>query len=146
MCSYFRMEIISELEEEFSARRQARGSTPLRVFTLSQAYTLDEAKFGLDFILGRSGNRIYCLPISSVLELSGMGTQEHIDSSLAEHLCAQRQPVKLSFSSPQGQQASWLLNVVSPWLRVAGQQGVVWVPISRLAFAEIEMAFSEASA
>ena len=89
---------------------------------------------------------MYFLPITSVFELTGLEIEQSIDEKLVDYLSIQKQPVKLVLRSNSGTYTAWLLNVVSSWLRVAGQQGVVWVPLTQLVFAESESVFAEASA
>jgi hypothetical protein len=139
------MEFITELEEEFASRRIV-NSSKLQVQTSTNFFLFDQAKLGADFILGRSGHRVYFLPIASVFEMTGVEIEQSIDQALVDYLSIQKQPVKLVLRSNSGTYAAWLLNVVSSWLRVAGQQGVVWVPLSQLVFAESESVFAEAGA
>lgn len=137
------MEIISELEEEFAARRLANGLGRLRLKTLAKIYLLDEAKLGPDFILGRSGNRIYFFPNHSIVEVSGLETQHSTQETLSGILSSQRQPVKLVVGSGVESHSAWLLNVEGPWMRVAGPEGVLWIPIFRLLLAETDFVVTE---
>lgn len=136
------MEFITELEEEFAARRIV-NSSKLQVQTSISCFLFDQAKLGPDFILGRCGFRVYFLPFSSIFELTGLEIEQSIDEKLVDYLSLQKQPVKLVLQSNQGTYTAWLLNVTTNWLRVAGQQGVVWVPLSQLVVAESESVFIE---
>jgi hypothetical protein len=137
------MEIIRELEEEFAARRLANGLGRIRLRTPSNLYNLDEARLGPDFVMGRSGNRIYFFPNHSITEVVGLEIQPALQEKLASILSDQRQPVKLLLSSGPDTQSAWLLNVEGEWLRVAGQDGVIWIPVARLLVAETDLILSE---
>ena len=137
------MEIIRELEEEFAARRLANGLGRVRLRTFGNLYNLDEARLASDFVLGRSGNRIYCFPNHSITELGGIEIHQALQQNLTSTLAEQRQPVKLILSYNTDTQSAWLLNVEGEWLRVAGQEGVLWIPISRLVVAETDLLVSE---
>lgn len=137
------MEIIRELEEEFAARRLANALGRVRLRTLGNLYNLDEARLASDFVLGRSGNRIYFFPNHSISEVSGIEIQQALQQNLISTLAEQRQPVKLLLSYNSETQSAWLLNVEGEWLRVAGQEGVLWIPISRLVVAETDLLVSE---
>lgn len=137
------MEIIRELEEEFSARRLANGLSRIALRTSARLYTLDEARLASDFVLGRSGNRIYFFPNHSITEVSGIEVQSSVQEHLISILGSQRQPVKLLLTNGTETQSAWLLNVEGPWLRVAGQDGVLWIPIARLLVAETDLLLSE---
>lgn len=137
------MEIIKELEEEFAARRLAHGLGRVRLRTFGNLYNLDEARLAFDFVLGRSGNRIYFFPNHSIIEVTGIEIHQSLQQSLTSTLAEQRQPVKLLLSYNTDTQSAWLLNVEGEWLRVAGQEGVLWIPISRLVVAETDFLLSE---
>lgn len=137
------MEIIRELEEEFSARRLANGLSRIALRTSARLYNLDEARLASDFVLGRSGNRIYFFPNHSITEVSGIEVQSSMQEHLISILGSQRQPVKLLLTNGTETQSAWLLNVEGPWLRVAGQDGVLWIPIARLLVAETDLLLSE---
>lgn len=137
------MEIIRELEEEFSARRLANGLSRIALRTSARLYNLDEARLASDFVLGRSGNRIYFFPNQSITEVSGIEVQSSMQEHLISILGSQRQPVKLLLTNGTETQSAWLLNVEGPWLRVAGQDGVLWIPIARLLVAETDLLLSE---
>jgi hypothetical protein len=143
MCSYLRMEIITELEEEFTARRGANRPTHISVKTISNNYSLDEAQVGPNFILGRSGNRVYFFPNSSITEVISLECRLTIEESLESLLANQRQPVKLLLFSGIDTQIAWLLNVEGNWIRVAGQGGVSWVPFARLLIAETDLVLAD---
>jgi hypothetical protein len=137
------MEIIRELEEEFAAKRLANGLGRIALRTPGRLYNLDEARLASDFILGRSGNRIYFFPNQSLTEVSGIEVQSSMQEQLASILGDQRQPVKLLLANGSEIQSAWLLNVEGQWLRVAGQDGVLWIPIARLLVAETDLLLSE---
>lgn len=137
------MEIIKELEEEFAARRLANCLGRVRLRTFGNLYNLDEARLAFDFVLGRSGNRIYFFPNHSIIEVTGIEIHQSLPQSLTSTLAEQRQPVKLLLSYNTDTQSAWLLNVEGEWMRVAGQEGVLWIPISRLVVAETDFLLSE---
>ena len=139
MCSYLGMEIITELEEEFSAKRGTGNLAPLEIKTHRGNFCLDEATVGLNFILGRRGNRVYFFPNHSISEVTGLDFQHFISESLEAVLAQQKQPVKLQLSAGEETRIAWLLNVERNWMRVAGQEGVLWMPFERLFLAETDL-------
>ena len=140
------MEIISELEDEFTARRLANFQGRISLRTARQSHLLDEAKIAQDLILGRSGNRIYFFPNHSIVEVSGVAVQTPLQQTIARALSEQRQPVKLTLTCNSETQSAWLLNVEGEWLRLAGNAGVLWVPLARLLVAETDLILSGARA
>lgn len=137
------MEIIRELEDEFAARRLANGLGRIALRASGRLYNLDEARLASDFILGRSGNRIYFFPNYAITEVSGIEAQTSMQEHLVSILGQQRQPVKLLLADGLDVQSAWLLNVEGQWLRVAGQDGVLWIPLTRLLVAETDLILSE---
>lgn len=137
------MEIIRELEDEFAARRLANGLGRIALRTSGRLYNLDEARLASDFILGRSGNRIYFFTNHAITEVSGIEAQTSMQEHLVSILGQQRQPVKLLLADGLDVQSAWLLNVEGQWLRVAGQDGVLWIPLTRLLVAETDLILSE---
>jgi hypothetical protein len=133
------MKIIHELEEEFSSQRLAKEPLGIRIRCMEADYLLDEVQLGLDLVLGRSGRTIYFFPLRSVSEATGLEPRISITESLGSLLSQQKQPVKLRFEAGSELHSAWLLNVEGEWMRIASQQGVIWVPLVKLQFAQSEL-------
>jgi hypothetical protein len=133
------MKIIHELEEEFSSQRLAKEPLGIRIRCREADYLLDEVQLGLDLVLGRSGRTIYFFPLRSVSEATGLEPRISITESLGSLLSQQKQPVKLRFEAGSELHSAWLLNVEGEWMRIASQQGVIWVPLVKLQFAQSEL-------
>ncbi len=133
------MKIIHELEEEFSSQRLAKEPLGIRIRCMETDYILDEVQLGLDLVLGRSGRTIYFFPLRSVSEATGLEPRISITESLGSLLSQQKQPVKLRFEAGSELHSAWLLNVEGEWMRIASQQGVIWVPLVKLQFAQSEL-------
>lgn len=133
------MKIIHELEEEFSSRRLAKESLAIRVRSMEVEYLLDELESGSDFLLGRSGRTVYFFPLQAITEVIGLEAKQTIDESLGDLLGRQKQPVKLKFADGAQLNTAWLLNIEGNWMRIASQQGVIWVPLIRLIIAQSEL-------
>ncbi len=133
------MKIIQELEEEFSSRRMAREPLGIRIRCGDTDYLLDEVELGPDLVLGRSGRTVYFFPLRSISEATGLEPRVSISESLGGLLSQQKQPVKLRFEAGAELHSAWLLNVEGEWMRIASQQGVIWVPLVKLIFALSEL-------
>jgi hypothetical protein len=133
------MKIIQELEEEFSSRRMAREPLGIRIRCGDTDYLLDEVELGPDLVLGRSGRTVYFFPLRSISEANGLEPRVSIAESLGGLLSQQKQPVKLRFEAGAELHSAWLLNVEGEWMRIASQQGVIWVPLVKLIFAQSEL-------
>jgi hypothetical protein len=94
-------------------------------------------------IVGRSGSVVVLIPLPAALELTGQEPTRNKGVSLCQLLEAQKNPVLIHYRLPDSVVSSWLLTIASPWLRLAHPQGVIWIPISRLEYAEIECASRE---
>ncbi len=133
------MKIIQELEEEFSSRRMAKEPLGIRIRCGDTDYLLDEVELGPDLVLGRSGRTVYFFPLRSISEANGLEPRVSIAESLGGLLSQQKQPVKLRFEAGAELHSAWLLNVEGEWMRIASQQGVIWVPLVKLIFAQSEL-------
>ncbi len=133
------MKIIHELEEEFSSRRMAREPLGIRIRCGETDYLLDEVELGPDLVLGRSGRTVYFFPLRSISEANGLEPRVSIAESIGGLLSQQKQPVKLRFEAGAELHSAWLLNVEGEWMRIASQQGVIWVPLVKLIFAQSEL-------
>lgn len=137
--SYRPMKIIHELEEELSSRRIAKEPLGMRIRCSETDYLLDEVELGPDLVLGRSGRTVYFFPLKSISEATGLEPRLSIFETLGGLLSQQKQPVKLRFESGPELHSAWLLNVEGEWMRIASQQGVIWVPLVKLLFAQSEL-------
>ncbi len=136
------MEIISEIEDEFSSL-ESMSLAITRIRTSAAIHSLTETIIGEDVIVGRRGSVVVLIPLPAALELTGQEPTRNKVVSLCQLLEAQKQPVLIHYRLPDSVVSSWLLTIASPWLRLAHPQGVIWIPISRLEYAEIECASRE---
>ena len=113
--------------------------TPALVIAKLQTRLIEihHASLGTDFIMGHAGAGVYFLPLSSIRELSGLENIAQRQVCFEQILAAQQEPVMIHYNLPESIASAWLLTVSSPWLRLAHPQGVIWVPLSRVAYAEI---------
>ncbi len=133
------MKIIHDLEEEFSSRRLAKDPLGTRIRCGDTDYPLEEVELGPEFVLGRSGRTVFFFPLKSISEATGLELGKAISESLGGLLSQQKQPVKLRFESGSELHSAWLLNVEGDWMRIASQQGVIWVPLVKLLVAQSEL-------
>lgn len=136
------MEIISEIEDEFSSL-ESMAPAITRIRTSAAVHNLTETIIGEDVIIGRRGDVVVSIPLHAALELTGQEPTRNKALSLCELLEAQKQPVLVHYRLPDSVVSSWLLTIASPWLRLAHPQGVIWIPITRLEYAEIKSASRE---
>lgn len=133
------MKIIHDLEEEFSSRRLAKDPLGIRIRCTETDYLMDEVELGHEFVLGRSGRTVFFFPLNSISEATGLEPSMTISESLGSLLSQQKQPVRLRFEAGSEIHSAWLLNVEGDWMRVASQQGVIWVPLVKLLLAQSDL-------
>jgi hypothetical protein len=117
-------------------------STTLEVKLQTRAIEIHHASLGLDFLIGSQGSSLYFLPLSSILETSGLENMAVRQVTFEQILSAQQQPVMIHYHLAERVTSAWLLTVSSPWLRLAHPQGVIWVPLTRVSHAEIRQSTS----
>ena len=117
----------------------AREPLGIRIRCSETDYLLDEVELGPDLVLGRSGRTVYFFPLRSISEATGLEPRVSISESLGGLLSQQKLPVKLRFEAGAELHSAWLLNVEGEWMRIASQQGVIWVPLVKLQFAQSEL-------
>jgi hypothetical protein len=117
-------------------------SQTLKVKLQTRVLEIHHASLGLDFLIGSYQSSLYLLPLSSILEISGLENMAVRQVSFEQILSAQQQPVMIHYHLPEQVSSAWLLTVSSPWLRLAHPQGVIWVPLTRVSYAEIRQATS----
>lgn len=128
------MQIANELEE---LADDSRSTQFAQLKLQSKDLILQQPCLGANFIMGRAGTSLCFVPLTSVLEIIGLENAPQRSVSFDSVLSAQQEPIKIHYQLPESLSTGWLLTVSEPWLRLAHPQGVIWVPISRVIYAEI---------
>lgn len=131
------MKIANELEELADDSHSPQFA---RLKLQSKDLILQQPCLGANFIMGRAGTSLCFVPMTSVIEISGLENAPQRQVSFDAVLSAQHKPIKIHYQLPESFSTGWLLTVSEPWLRLAHPQGVIWVPISRVIYAEIPTA------
>jgi hypothetical protein len=129
-----RMLTTHELEET----DQSPVGQAVQVKLQTRVIEIHQPVLGLDFIMGSDKQSICFIPLSSILEISGLEAVGKREVSLEQVLAAQQQPVMIHYFLPERLCWAWLLTVSNPWLRLAHPHGVIWVPLARISHAEIQ--------
>lgn len=136
------MEISTELEEQVAGHLSRVDIGSIFVVTAWDRFELFAPRCGQDFIFGEFQGSTVLIPLAKIRLLSGSTPPIQQDLSLEEFLSSQRLPVKIRYRI-QGQSAAcWLLNVMTPWLRISSLNGIAWLPMAAVEFALIEAATS----
>lgn len=128
------MQIANELEEIADDSRQPKFA---RLKLQSKDLILQQPCLGANFITGRVGTSLFFVPMTSVLEIIGLENAPQRQVSFDAVLSAQQEPIKIHYQLQESLSTGWLLTVSEPWLRLAHPQGVIWLPISRVVYAEM---------
>lgn len=128
-----RMLIAHELEDT----DQSSVTQSVQVRLRAKVFEINHPLLGLDFIMGSQKKTICFIPLSSILEISGLETVAKREVSFEQILSAQQQPVMIHYHLPERYCRAWLLTISNPWLRLAHPHGVIWVPLARISHAEI---------
>ena len=126
------MDMIEELEAEFSALRTRKSSISAVVQTGAASEVLDQLSVGIDFVAGVNKTGLILIPTTEVQRISSNLIPDQSEIRLEEFLSKQRSPVRLEFRAGAILATSWLLSVQGNWLQVAASDGVIWVPRSAL--------------
>jgi len=129
----FHMLIAHELDDSDQDSVSSRVEVKLK----TRVIKIHHPSLGLDFIMGTEGSRVYFIPLGSILEISGLEHAAQRQVSFEQILAAQQQPVMIHYHLPERISWAWLLTISSPWLRLAHPQGVIWVPLGRVSYAEV---------
>lgn len=131
------MDLITELENEFSALSEpgSAGSALVRTDTLELELRLPQ--LGEDYVAGLALGVLVIIPKRNILEIRGAALPARKVQSLEQFLTGQRTPVRVALNTERGIEQCWLLNVAQGWLRVAISTGISWVPIEAIQRLEI---------
>jgi hypothetical protein len=130
-----RMQTTHELEET----DQSPLTQSVQVKMQTRVIEIVKPSLGLDFIMGSDKQSVCLIPLTSILEVSGLEALAKREVSFEEVLAAQQQPVMIHYFLPERLSWAWLLTVSNPWLRLAHPHGVIWVPLARISHAEIRL-------
>jgi len=132
------MKIIDELEAEFSAMLTRRNPETALIQLENKDVVLTNLALGADFVAGISASSLTLVPMAAVCKVIAKVIPVPSSVELGSLLARQRTPVRVEYRDGQGFQAGWLLSIQVPWLRVAAQEGVVWVPVTALSLLRIQ--------
>jgi hypothetical protein len=139
------METSTEMEEQVAGHLSRVDMGSIFVITAWDRFELFAPRGGQDFIFGEVEGSTVLIPLGKIRLLSGSTPPIQQDLSLEEFLANQRLPVKIRYRI-QGQSAAcWLLNVMTPWLRISSVSGIAWIPMAAVEFALIEAATDSAN-
>lgn len=131
------MDLITELENEFSALSETgpAGSALVRTDALDLELRLPQ--LGEDYVAGLALGALVIIPKRKVVEIRGAALPVRKAQTLEQFLTGQRTPVRVALNTERGLEQCWLLNVGEGWLRVAISTGISWVPIEAIQHLEI---------
>ena len=131
------MDLITELESEFSALSTSTPVVQLAVRISNETINLRFPELGNDYLCGVVSDRILVFPIGRVTEILGSALPEVNPRSMIDFLSAQRTPVRVSYRTAEQSGSCWLLNVRAGWIRVSMTKGVSWLPLAAISRLEI---------
>lgn len=131
------MDLITELENEFSALSQPGSAGCALVRTDALELELRLPQLGEDYVAGLALGALVIIPKRNVVEIRGAALPARKAQSLEQFLTGQRTPVRVSLKTERGLEQCWLLTVGEGWLRVAISTGISWVPIEAIQRLEI---------
>jgi hypothetical protein len=131
------MDLITELENEFSALSEQGfpGTTLVRTETLELELRLPQ--LGHDYVAGLHLGVLVIIPKRNIIEIRGAALPLRKDHTLEQFLTSQRTPVRIQVNTGRSFEHCWLLNVMAGWLRVTISTGISWVPIDAIQSLEI---------
>lgn len=131
------MDLISELESEFTSLTETQPLTQVVVKVGAQSHILRFPELGLDYLAGLANERLWVFPLATISELLGSALPSLHEQTLEQFLKSQRTPVRVRLSSNEDATNCWLLNISPGWVRVSMSKGVSWLPISSISRLEI---------
>ena len=131
------MDLITELESEFSALTTSAPVAQLVVRIGNETINLRFPELGVDYLCGVSADRLLVFPIVRVTEILGSSIPEVNPRTMVEFLMSQRTPVRVSYRTDELSGSCWLLNVRPGWIRVSMTKGVSWLPLPAISRLEI---------
>jgi hypothetical protein len=131
------MDLITELENEFSALSEqgSPGSTVVR--TESFELELRLPQLGDDYVAGLCLGSLVIIPKRNIIELRSAALPLRKELTLEQFLTGRRTPVRIQINTGRSLEHCWLLNVLEGWLRVGISTGISWVPIEAILSLEI---------
>jgi hypothetical protein len=131
------MDLITELENEFSALSEqgSPGSTVVR--TESFELELRLPQLGDDYVAGLCLGALVIIPKRNIIELRSAVLPLRKELTLEQFLSSRRTPVRIQINTGRSLEHCWLLNVLEGWLRVGISTGISWVPIEAILSLEI---------
>lgn len=131
------MDLITELESEFSALSTSAPVAQLLVRIGNETINLRFPELGTDYLCGVNADRLLVFPIARVTEILGSSIPEVNPRTMVEFLMSQRTPVRVSYRTDELSGSCWLLNVRPGWIRVSMTKGVSWLPLAAISRLEI---------
>jgi len=132
------MKIIEELEAEFSAMLTRNDSETALIRLQNKDLVLTNLALGADFVAGVDARGLTLVPVAAICKVIAKVLPVPSSVELGSLLARQRNPVRVEYRDGQGFQAGWLLSIQAPWLRIAAEEGVVWVPVTALSLLRIQ--------
>lgn len=124
------MDMIEELEAEFSELRTKKSATAALIKTQDGEIPLERISLGSDFVAGITKLGLTLIPVTEIVKISAKLIPAASELRLIEFLNQQRNPVRISYRDRSVITSSWLLSVQGFWLRVAATEGVQWLPLN----------------
>lgn len=131
------MDLITELESEFSTLAHNHPTTQLSVRLAQETVSLRFPELGVDYLSGFHQGRLWVIPVGSISEVYGSSLPEQKPVLLEEFLTSQRTPIRVRYRTKDSLGSCWLLNVQAAWLRVSLSKGISWMPLAAISHLEI---------
>lgn len=131
------MDLVTEIENEFSARSESPAPGGLLVKTALTRSHLRLQQLGLDYVAGLNGGVLVIFPTRNIQEIQGASLPQLREQSLNQLLGSQKAPVRINLRTGELVRQCWLLNIQDGWLRVAISKGLSWVPLQAVESIEI---------
>lgn len=131
------MDLISELESEFSSLTETHAVDRIQVRTGEAFDWLAFPELGIDYLAGLSDQKILVFPITAISAVMGSSLPKPQPITLEQFLERQKTPVRVSYQSGSVAASGWLLNVGPGWIRVAVAKELSWLPLAVISKLEI---------
>lgn len=131
------MDLITELENEFSALSEQIAPGTVVIRTRLHELELKLPQLGDDYVAGLSQGSVVIIPKRNIIEIRGAALPIRRQNTLEQFLGNQRTPVRVQLRTGEQIEQCWLLNIGEGWLRVAISRGISWVPIEAIQSLEI---------
>lgn len=131
------MDLITELENEFSALSEQIAPGTVVIRTRLHELELKLPQLGGDYVAGLFQGSVVIIPKRNIIEIRGAALPIRRQNTLEQFLGNQRTPVRVQLRTGEQIEQCWLLNIGEGWLRVAISRGISWVPIEAIQSLEI---------